>query len=207
MTVSGEQSIRIQKCLDRLRDGDSAARDELLRYSCDCLQRLTRKMLNDYKGVRRWEETGDIFQNAMIRLCKGLNDVTPPTVRDFYRFAALQVRRELIDMARHHYGPEGGGGHHVTQAPHAEGNALPAHELAADANSGPQDLSQWTEFHQMVDRLPDEERAVFDLIWYQGLSQEEAAELLDVNVRTVKRRWREARVRLHEALGGETPEP
>ncbi|MCE9532881.1 MAG: sigma-70 family RNA polymerase sigma factor [Planctomycetes bacterium] len=206
--MPGEHSIRIQRCLDRLRDGDSAARDELLRHACDCLQRLTRKMLNDYKGVRRWEETGDIFQNAMIRLCKGLNDVTPPTVRDFYRFAALQVRRELIDLARHHYGPEGGGAHHITQSPRAaaEGDSPQIHEQAADAQSGPQDLAQWSEFHLMVDKLPDDERAVFDLIWYQGLSQEEAAELLDVNVRTIKRRWREARVKLHEALGGEAPE-
>ena len=206
--MPGERSIRIQKCLDRLRDGDSAARDDLLRHACDCLQRLTRKMLNDYKGVRRWEETGDIFQNAMIRLCKGLKDVTPPTVRDFYRFAALQVRRELIDLARHHYGPEGGGAHHITQAPGdtAEGDAMLIHERAADLQSGPQDLAQWTKFHEMIDRLPDDERAVFDLIWYQGLSQEEAAELLDVNVRTIKRRWREARVQLHEALGGVSPE-
>ena len=206
--MPGEHSIRIQKCLDRLRDGDSTARDELLQNACDCLQRLTRKMLKNYGGIRRWEETGDVFQNAMIRLCRGMNDVTPPTVREFYRFAALQVRRELIDLARHHYGPEGCGAHHVTQSPNAtaEGDAMPIHERAADGPSGPQDLAQWTEFHRSVERLPDEERAVFDLIWYQGLSQDEAAELLDVNVRTVKRRWREARVQVYEALGGEAPE-
>ena len=206
--MPGEHSIRIQNCLDRLRAGDAAARDELLAHACDCLQRLTRKMLHDYKGVRRWEETGDVFQNAMIRLCKSLSDVLPPTVRDFYRFAALQVRRELIDMARHHYGPEGAGAHHATQSPRAEGDgeAQQVHERAPDTEAGPQDLAQWTEFHEAVERLPDEERAVFDLIWYQGLSQEEAADLLGVNVRTVKRRWREARLRLHEALGGEPPE-
>lgn len=206
--MPGEHSVRIQKCLDRLRAGDASARDELLAQACECLQRLTRKMLNDYRTVRRWEETGDVFQNAMLRLCRSLTDVTPPTVRDFYRFAALQVRRELIDLARHHYGPEGDGAHHATHNPNAAGgdNTPAAHEQAPDAADGPQDLARWTEFHQMVDRLPDEERAVFDLIWYQGLLQEEAAELLGVDVRTVKRRWRAARVRLYEALGGEAPE-
>jgi RNA polymerase sigma-70 factor (ECF subfamily) len=206
--VPGEHSVRIQNCLDRLRAGDVAARDELLAHACDCLQRLTRKMLNDYRSVRRWEETGDVFQNAMIRLCKSLTSVMPPTVHDFYRLAALQVRRELIDLARHHYGPEGGGAHHLTHAPRNESGeeAVMLHEQAADARPGPQDLAQWTEFHQAVDRLPNEEREVFDLIWYQGLSQDEAAELLGVNVRTLKRRWREARVLLHQALGGEPPE-
>jgi DNA-directed RNA polymerase specialized sigma24 family protein len=41
---------------------------------------------------------------------------------------------------------------------------------------------------------------------YQGLSQAEAAELLGVAERTVKRRWQTARRKLHEALQGEVPE-
>jgi DNA-directed RNA polymerase specialized sigma24 family protein len=42
-----------------------------------------------------------------------------------------------------------------------------------------------------VARLPDKLRAVFDLLWYQGLTQAEAAALLGVAVRTVKSRWLE----------------
>ena len=43
------------------------------------------------------------------------------------------------------------------------------------------------------------------MLWYQGLTQAEAAELLGVSSRTVKRRWQTARLRLFEALGGELP--
>jgi RNA polymerase sigma-70 factor (ECF subfamily) len=53
--------------------------------------------------------------------------------------------------------------------------------------------------------LPDAERAVADLLFYQGLSQEEAAALLGVDVRTVQRRWQRVRVHLHGRLGGEGP--
>jgi RNA polymerase sigma factor (sigma-70 family) len=57
-----------------------------------------------------------------------------------------------------------------------------------------------------VERLPDEEREIFDLLWYQGLSQAEAAALLHVSERTIKRRWQAARLKLHEALQGASPE-
>src|SRR4051794_2331290 len=38
----------------------------------------------------------------------------PATVRDYFKFAALQIRRELTEMARHHYGRQGHAAHHVT---------------------------------------------------------------------------------------------
>ena len=59
---------------------------------------------------------------------------------------------------------------------------------------------------EQVAALPEEEREVFDLLWYQGLPQAEAADLLHVNVRTIKRRWLSARMKLQDALQGEMPE-
>jgi len=56
-----------------------------------------------------------------------------------------------------------------------------------------------------VEALPDDEKEVFDLLWYQELTQAEAAALLNVSERTIKRRWASARLRLHEILGGELP--
>jgi RNA polymerase sigma factor (sigma-70 family) len=70
----------------------------------------------------------------------------------------------------------------------------------------PDRLAAWTEFHEQVERLPEEEREVFSLLWYKGLSQAEAAEVLGVSDRTIKRRWQSARLHLHEALGGQLPE-
>ena len=53
--------------------------------------------------------------------------------------------------------------------------------------------------------LPDAEREIFDLLWYQGLSQREAAALLGITERMAKRRWRAARLKIHERLGGRLP--
>jgi RNA polymerase sigma factor (sigma-70 family) len=54
--------------------------------------------------------------------------------------------------------------------------------------------------------LPTENREVFDLLWYQELSQAEAAALLRVSEQTIKRRWQSARRDLHQALGGALPD-
>ena len=51
-------------------------------------------------------------------------------------------------------------------------------------------------------RLPDDLRVVFDLLWYQGMAQAEAAALLGIAVATVKLRWMKARLQVQQALGG-----
>ena len=48
---------------------------------------------------------------------------------------------------------------------------------------------------------------MFDLLFYQGLSQAEAAAVLGVSEVTIKRRWRSARMRLVQTLGGEIARP
>jgi RNA polymerase sigma factor (sigma-70 family) len=58
-------------------------------------------------------------------------------------------------------------------------------------------LEEWCEFHRQIDGLPEEEREVVDLHFYQGLTKAQVAELLDVDVRTVQRRWNAALTRLH----------
>jgi RNA polymerase sigma-70 factor (ECF subfamily) len=205
MTEPTGQTAEIEACLQRLRDGDESARQQLLQTAYDRLERLARKMLHDYPRLRRWEETGDVLQNAAMRLFRALGDVKPASVVDFLRLAALNIRRELLDLIKHYFGPQGEGAHHVTPRPDTEtssDNMAPPAQSSLD----PSRLAMWTEFHQEVEQLPDEERAVFDLLWYQGLSQAEAGELLGVSERTIKRRWQSARLLLHDRLHGHLPD-
>jgi RNA polymerase sigma factor (sigma-70 family) len=191
-------TLYLQHCLERHQQGDASARTELFNAVGHRLDRLARVMLRDFPRLRRWEETGDVVQNALIRLYRALETLRPPTLRDFYRLATLEIRRELIDLARHHFGPHGDGVRHQSG-----GSDGPPE--AANASLEPGRLAVWTEFHRQVEALPEDEREVFDLVWYQGLAQTEAARLLDVHPRTVKRRWLSACVKLHEAVGGVLP--
>jgi RNA polymerase sigma-70 factor (ECF subfamily) len=205
MADATDSTTEIQIRLDRLRAGDASARDELLDIARVRLSRLARKLLRGYPGVRRWEQTDDIVQNAALRLCRALKDIRPESVRHFINLAAVQIRRELIDLARHYEGPEGPGRHHLSRAgPDDSGTAPGPPDSPADTGD-PARLASWTEFHDTVETLPDAEREIFDLLWYQGLSRREAAALLGVTERVVKRRWRATLLKLHERLGGRMP--
>jgi RNA polymerase sigma-70 factor (ECF subfamily) len=186
--------------------GDPAAAEALIEHSLGRLRRLARKMLGDSPRVRRWEETDDVFQNAAVRLFRALQAVRPASARDFIGLATAQIRRELIDLARHHYGPEGQAAHHASDPglPAESGPCRPMAD-AADGGTGPVTQLQWQEFHTQVQALPQEEREVFDLIFYQGLSQEAAVNLLGIALRTVRRRWRSAKLLLHKATRLDLP--
>lgn len=204
MQGSEGETINIQACLDRLRAGESEARDELFARAYNRLHRLAHKMLKGFPRVRRWEETGDVAHDAMGRLERSLSAETPSSVLHFFRLSALQIRRELIDLSRQHYGPEGmGARHHSGRQP--GGDSVPAPYEPDASTDGPATLAKWTEFHEAIERLPDEEREIVDLHFYGGLMLKDVAEALGVSERTAKRRWRSARLMLRESLHGALP--
>jgi RNA polymerase sigma-70 factor (ECF subfamily) len=196
----------IQGWIDRLRAGDQSARAELLRCSCDRLVELTRRMLRRYSRIKRWEQTDDVVQNVALRLYRTLEQVTPESTLDFLRLASLNIRRELLDLAKHYYGPQGLGRQYVSHPDGAKSDDRPpADSGPSDETHDPSRLDAWAEFHRQVAALPDELREVFDLIWYQGLSRVEAAEVIGISERTLMRRWQEARLAIFDALGGQLP--
>jgi RNA polymerase sigma-70 factor (ECF subfamily) len=196
--------IRIEGLIARLRRGDAAARDELLECAWSRLERLARRMLGDFPRVRRLEGTGDICNAAAVRLLSALEAQPAADALHFFRLAALQIRRELIDLARHYknrpdlisLSPPGGGDD-------SDGRA--SLDPSDGTSRDPSRLEPWTRLHEAIAGLPDKPRAACELIWYQGLSQADAAQLLGVDVRTVKNYWMEARLRLCEELEGQMP--
>jgi RNA polymerase sigma factor (sigma-70 family) len=185
----------------RLNAGDEQARKELIARACERLRRKTSQMLKGYAVVKRWEQTGDVLQNALIRLHRALADVTLESSSHFWNLAALQIRRELIDLAQHHLGPESFAANHRTDGPPKVGDGQDeALESQPDENAEPSSLEEWVLFHEKVSKLPDIEREVFNHLYYVGLSQQETAHELGVSLRTVKRRWQSARYLLSKAL-------
>jgi RNA polymerase sigma-70 factor (ECF subfamily) len=169
------------------------------------MEKLARRMLKGFPRVHRWAETDDILQNSLLRLLRSLQEVRPGSMREFYGLATEQVRRELLDVARHFFGPEGLGAHHTS---HINGvNSQSNLDNVPDRTEDQRDLERWYMFHEEVARLPPEERDVVDLVFYHGWTQVEAADFLQVAERTVRRRWRAAMLRLHHLLQDEGLEP
>ncbi len=152
-------------------------------------------MLKTNQRVRRWAETDDVLQNSLIRLHRSLDEVRPESARQFYGLATTQIRRELIDLARKYHGAEGVGANH-----HTDGG------ISADNksnNAEPNNIEAWAKFHEIVEALPEPERDVVNLLWYEEMTQPEAAEVLGVSLATLKRRWQSARIRLSDTLDGD----
>ncbi len=200
MNDRADHTTQIQALIDRLMAGDESARSELVHCTWDRLLKLTRQISRDYPPVRRWEQTDDIFQNASIRIWKALEKVPLNDARHFLRLAAEKIRFELIDLARHYQGPMGHGRNHQTQIPPTDSQTSFQAEEQGLVTEDPAKVAQWADIHAQVEKLPDELKEVFDLIWYHDLLQSEVAQILNVDVRTVKRRWRKARLELQTML-------
>ena len=51
-----------------------------------------------------------------MRLLRALRGVRPSSTRELLSLAAEQMHRELLDLARHYYGPLGEGANHASTA-------------------------------------------------------------------------------------------
>jgi RNA polymerase sigma-70 factor (ECF subfamily) len=185
--------------LDRMRDGDRAAADELFRRSGERLERLARKMLRGFPAVRRWERTSDVLQNASLRLLQALRKVCPDSTRAFFALAGKHIRYELMDLKRRYQAANA-----MHQTDGVAGNSGTLEYEPVDPAPGLDELEKWGAFHRQIDALPEEERAVVDLHFYQGLSKVEAAEILGMHLRKAQRLWNAALLRLRR---GDKPGP
>lgn len=141
--------------------------------------RLTRPPLN--------LQSEEMLSAVVERLIKALREVRPATTRQFFALASQHMRWELNDLARRlddrsrvvELREE------LAFAPQTSGSVLSANALRMlDA----------------IDKLPDDEREVFDLVRIQGMAQVEAAEILGVAVKTVQRRLNRGLMLLAEQL-------
>jgi len=207
MDAPEDDSKILARCLERLAVGDLKARDSVIEVVSDRLRELAHRMLGRYPGVRRWEDTDDVFQNAAMRLHRALGDMQLESPRSIMALAATQLHRELIDLARRHAGPSSYAANHGTNVmPQAAADDAPNqyidHSPSSDTN-----LDRWTLFHEAIGNLPEEEREVFHLVWYLGADPKTIATLLNCSERTVKYRWRSAREAVRAELEGKPPQP
>jgi RNA polymerase sigma factor (sigma-70 family) len=194
--MNEDSSVELQGLLDRLRNGDREARRLLLERACERLRRLAGRMLHgSFPELARRHELDSVVHETWVRLLQALEKTEPPTVADFFRLAALKFRQVLLDMAqserrraqREVLGLSGADG---------EGRA----PSAVSTTSDPARLALWTEFHEKVATLSEQERAVFEMHYYLDLPQAQIAQALGLHPRKVSYLWIAATEKLGEGL-------
>jgi RNA polymerase sigma factor (sigma-70 family) len=202
--MANDDTLNLQQLIDRIQAGDQPARRELLNRACDRLRRLAARMLNEsFPALRNRHELDSVVHETWLRLVQTVEKANPPTVADFFRLAAFKIRHVLLDMSernqrlqkRERFGLGSSSVDH-SQAAHYE---------AGNETYNPSRLAAWTEFHDAVSQLNDEERPVFEMHYYLGLTQAEVARVLNLHARRVSYLWIAATEKLAdhlERLGG-----
>jgi RNA polymerase sigma factor (sigma-70 family) len=99
--------------------------------------------------------------------------------------AVTQLKRELIDMVRS-----------MAVVEERFPDALARQDQVARDEA----LRSWESFHAAVDGLPADQREAVHFLWYLGLEQDDAAKLLGITARTLRRRWQDAKTNLRAQL-------
>lgn len=190
---------------EALRTGDPAAREGIVELMAARMRTMAHRMLRSFKAVRRWDDTDDVVQNASLRFLRALDETVPESPKHLVNLAALQIRRELVDLVRKHRGPESYASNHDSNSAIVDGEVVMRVAFAVDPRAADPDIDRWTAFHDLAERLPAGEREVFELAWYLGADQAEVAAHLGCSVRTVKRRWDDVKRRIRDACGDAPP--
>jgi RNA polymerase sigma-70 factor (ECF subfamily) len=157
-------------------------------------------MLRKFPHVGEFEDSGDVLHDSLPRLIRALQAVPPASVAQFFTLASRQIHWELLGLAKRYAKREAPRGY---QSPAGGSDGSPGAPPGEPATTdSPSTLASWTEFHRAVEALPDKERDVFDLLYYQELTHAEAAALLHVSESTIRRLWLSARRRLGAFLHG-----
>jgi RNA polymerase sigma-70 factor (ECF subfamily) len=142
--------------------------------------RLTRPPLN--------LQTDEMLSAVVERLLKALREVHPTTVRQFFALASQHMRWELNDLARRL--------DNEAAAVELRDSLVPAQPESSASQLTP----NTRRILDAIEELPEDEREVFNLVRIQGMTQTEAADVLEVSAKTVQRRLNRGLVLLADRL-------
>src|SRR5262245_12727193 len=187
-------TVAVQRYLDELA-GDSPA-EPIVRALLDrAVRRLHQLCANllyrSYPRLTRPPlnlQPDEMLGAVVERLLKALREARPGNARQFFALACQHMRWELNDMARR-----------LDEQPTAvelRDDSVPAPD-SSDTGLTP----AGRRILAAIDGLPEGEREAFDLVRIQGMSQSEAARVLEVSVMTVNRRLNRGLQLLAATLG------
>ena len=134
----------------------------------------------------------ELLGAVVERLLKAMREARPQTVRQFFALANQHMRWELNDLARR-----------LDSQPslvELREELVPA-PLSSASSISPSGLRML----EAIENLPEDEREVFSLMRIQGLTQQEAADVLGVSAKTVQRRLNRSLLLLAEQLADLRP--
>ena len=152
------------------------------------LRDIARRILADERRDGRWRPT-ELVQESYLRLLDW-RAVQWQNRAHFFATVARMMRRVLVDAARARRAVKRGEG----------ADAVPIHEIDVPATAPDIDILAVEEALEELAKVNPRACQVVELRFFGGFSNEEAAEALEVSVRTVINDWNTARAWLYRVL-------
>lgn len=194
-----EDSNEVERCLERMRQGDSAALADLFDIFRPKLTRMIELRIGDQLAARI--DANDVMQEAFVDAAKKIDGY----LRDCPTSIFVWLRGIAIDrlqrMQRDHLGAQCRAAGREVQLP--QGSSLLFATNLVDVESPSRHLqhSELREFVRLsIQLLSDEDREVVLMRHFEGLSNGQVAEILNINRSTAAMRHGRALVRLQKIL-------
>jgi RNA polymerase sigma-70 factor, ECF subfamily len=183
-----------ENLLARLREGERAVFALVVkRYERELFGYLRRYLGDD-------DLADDVFQNTFVQVFVKIRQYEPGRAARPWLYAI--ATNQAIDALRRRNRRTADRPADAVSAPDEDGESRPLFELLPAAGAAPPDQAERSEERQRVRRavaeLPELLRQAVLLVYFQGLKYQEAAEILDIPVGTVKSRLHAALVKLAE---------
>ncbi|MCX7557218.1 ECF-type sigma factor [Xanthomonadaceae bacterium JHOS43] len=159
-------------------EGRDGASDALAEQVYAELHRIASTHLQNERNAGL--DATELVHEAWLKLGEGHGAF--PTRKHFFAFAALQMRRLLIDMAR------------AASAAMRRGEPVTLSLRLVDPAPQPADIATLAEALDQLDRMDTRKSQAFALVELAGFDTRQTAELLDVSSATIERDLRFARV-------------
>lgn len=178
----------VTRILDRVKDGDAQAAEELLPLVYDELRRLAAHRMAQQPPGQTLQATA-LVHEAWLRLV-GSGKERWESRRHFFAAAAEAMRHVLIDRARKKRCARHGAGFEKVALEKVEVGLPPDDEMVLALNEA---LDEF-------EKLDPQKAEVVKPKFFVGLSERETAAVLGVSERTVERHWAYAQAWLFERV-------
>jgi len=180
----------VTQLLENWRQGNSEALEELLPLVYRELRKLAASYLRRERQGHTLQPTA-LVHEAYLRL-SGDEELEIKDRAHFFAIAARAMRRILVDHARRH---------HAAKRVGAD-DKVPLDDAPALAVEPDVDLLALNEALDRLAEVSQRQARLVELRYFGGLTNAEAAQVLEVSEATVERDWKVARLSLRRYLGG-----
>ena len=186
--MSATVQLSVPTLLADAGNGDQKAVDLLFEAVYFELRRVARNYLRDERSDHTLQTTA-LVHEAYLRLVGG-QQITWETRAQFFSIAAQVMRHVLVDHARRHSADKRGRGM-------AKLSLDDAIDLADERDI---DLLALDDELHTLSRLDEQQSKIVELRFFGGLTIKEIAAVVGTSEMTVNRKWKTAKLWLHEQL-------